>query len=101
MSPSSTAFTAAWNMLVLLAAAALFALSDRSSFFAGSLRLSVNQFGSTRLKSADLSDAASEVLLVLERVCRRGACESSRGFVAFLGGIMLFRMFEKERMFDV
>jgi hypothetical protein len=46
--------------LVPLAAMFFFALLERASCLAGSLRLSVSQFGSGRLNKADLSEAESE-----------------------------------------
>lgn len=65
---SSILLSAAWNMLTLLAAADFFDRSERSSCFAGSLRLSVIQLGSGRLNIADLSELASEVFLLLVRL---------------------------------
>jgi hypothetical protein len=66
-------------MLVLLAAAVRFDRSERSSCLAGSLLLSVNQFGSGKLNIDDLSEAESEGFLELERV--------SLAFALILGGI--------------
>jgi hypothetical protein len=78
-------------MFVRRAATLLFDRSDRSSCLAGSLRLSIIQFGSGRLNIADLSEVASDGLLELVRLVSglRIVSEvvSSEG-VGFFGGIL-------------